>query len=272
MSKLASRFDIVSLQNPAIKELFHLRSRRRVRQRKDLVLVRGRQLILSIGESFPFKRVYTHEPHEKYESYKAERVVRVDKPVLRHVLFGSSKKDTLRILDDDEFVVGTIQPPPPVTDFAETSRRLLAIDGVKTPENMGLLLTSAVALKFDGIVLLDGCVDPFNYKVIEASQAVAWTLPYRFGTAADVLEICRRHCLAPCAADLRGTPLSELPPRDKAHDGFCLAIGNEARGVSEQLLRKCTRVALPMSELVDSLNAGVAGGILMHGLACAWGA
>ncbi|CAK0875436.1 unnamed protein product, partial [Prorocentrum cordatum] len=74
---------------------------------------------------------------------------------------------------------------------------------------------------------------------------------------------------APCVADAAGVPVEEA--RAPAADaGICLAVGDESRGVGPELLRACERVALPMSELVDSLNAGVAGGILMHSLACAW--
>merc|ERR1712060_119120 len=138
------------------------------------------------------------------------------------------------------------------------------------PENMGLLLSSAVALKYDGVILSTSCVDPFNYKVLEASQGVAWTLPYRYCSSAELLELCRSHRLAPCAADPDGAQLAELPTLGKGCDGFCLVVGNESRGVNPELLSGCTPVALPMSELVNSLNAGVAGGILMHALACGW--
>merc|ERR1740121_675267 len=96
-------------------------------------------------------------------------------------------------------------------------------------------------------------------------------MPYRYGSAAELLSLCKKHRLAPCAADPEGVPLAELPELAEGYEGFCLAVGSESQGVSPELLAGCTRVALPMSELVNSLNAGVAGGILMHALACAWG-
>jgi len=139
-----------------------------------------------------------------------------------------------------------------------------------------MLLSTAVALRYSGVFLSGNCVDPFNHKVLEISQAVAWTMPYRYGTTDELLEICKRHRLATCVAQSAAppaVPIAELPELDgRKFQGFCLAVGNESRGVSPELLAKCTRVALPMSELVESLNAGVAGGILMHALACAWAA
>mmetsp|Transcript_99328 Transcript_99328/g.176157 ORF Transcript_99328/g.176157 Transcript_99328/m.176157 type:complete len:270 (+) Transcript_99328:83-892(+) len=268
---MPGHFDILSARNPVVKELFHLRLKRRERLRHGLALIRGRQIIQAIGEHFPFRRIYTHEEVEKWTGYNAERIVRVTKPVLSHILFPPNRAKHAATLDDDEFVLGTIEQPEPVDEFPESARWILALDAIKQPENMGLLLSTAVALRFDGVFLLEGSIDPFNYKVLQASQAVAWTLPYRHGSAEMLVELCRRRAIAPWAADADGMPVSELPPRAAGIEGFCLAVGNETRGVRPELLASCQRVALPMSELSDSLNAGVAGGILMHALACAWG-
>jgi len=269
---MAGTFDILSRQNKAIKELFRLRvGRRRARTQRGLALVRGRQLIQFVGGHFKFRQVFTHEERDKWGAYNADRIVRVERELLKHVLFGAFKEQHAKRLDDDEFVVGTVEQPPPVDDFSPAPRWLLAVDGIKHPENMGLLLSTAVALKYDGVLLSEDCVDPFNYKVLEASQAVAWTLPYRYASPGDLLALCKRHSLVPCAAHAEGTLVSELPLLAEEHRGFCLSIGNESRGVRPELLGSCSRVALPMSQLSESLNAGVAGGILMHALACAWG-
>lgn len=263
-------FDIVSKRNPLIKELFHLRHKRRFRQEKGLCFVRGRLLIQAIGEHFPFHRVFTPEAPDRWEGYNSERIVRAEKSVLKHAIFGASREGHSGRLDDDEFVVGTIAQPRPVDAFPESARRLLALDAIKHPENMGLLLNSAVALHFDGVVLGPGCIDPFNYKVLEASQGVAWTLPHRFCTPAELLQLCDERRLLLCAADASGTPVAECAAQTPGHAGFCLAVGNESRGVGPEVLAGSARVALPMSELVESLNAGVAGGILMHAMTCAW--
>mmetsp|Transcript_7184 Transcript_7184/g.22224 ORF Transcript_7184/g.22224 Transcript_7184/m.22224 type:complete len:271 (+) Transcript_7184:2-814(+) len=269
---MSATYDIISKANPAIKELIHLRiGSRRQRLRRGVALVRGRQLIQTIGEHFPFKRVFTHEPRDTWSNYNAERILRVEKDVLNFVLFGNRRGEPFRRLDDDEFVLGTVEQPQPTAEFATPPTWLLSIDGIKHPENMGLLLSTAVALKYDGVLLSPDCVDPFNYKVLEASQGVAWTLPYRYVSPGDLLALCKQHQLVPCAADADGTPVAELPVLRQDRRGFCLAVGSESQGVQPELLAACSRVALPMSQLSESLNAGVAGGILMHALACAWG-
>eukprot|EP00929_Paragymnodinium_shiwhaense_P043396 TRINITY_DN22314_c0_g1_i1.p1 TRINITY_DN22314_c0_g1~~TRINITY_DN22314_c0_g1_i1.p1 ORF type:complete len:271 (+),score=49.11 TRINITY_DN22314_c0_g1_i1:113-925(+) len=268
---MASRFDIVSIRNPVVKELFHLRKRRRIRADRGLTFVRGQQLIKSMGEYFQFKNVYTWEEPKACSAYNAEKIVRVEKDVLKHVIFGPSRQHHAERLGlhDIDLVVGTIEPPAAVDNFEKPSR-LLAVDGVRQPENMGLLLSTAVAMQFDGVVFSDDCIDPFNYKVLEASQAVAWPMPFRWASAADLLALCESHGLTPFAADTQAAPVTDLPIGAIAEKGFCLAIGSEASGVRAELREGCRQVALPMSELVDSLNAGVAGGILMHALTCAW--
>ncbi|CAK8991439.1 unnamed protein product [Durusdinium trenchii] len=262
-------YDILSIRNRAVKELFRLRvGRRRARSQKGLCLVRGRQLVQSIGQVVKFKEVFTFEPRETFGSYHAEKVVRVQKNVLQHVLFGCKAEHAKRF-EDQDFVIGTAEQPPPVKEFAPAPRRLLMIDRIKHPENMGRLLTSAVALKFDGVMLHPECVDPFSYKVLDASQAVAWTLPYCYASYSEIKELAERHKLLLCAGSLHGQAVSELPSLSE-HQGFCLIIGNEAEGVQQELLQHCLQVSLPMSELMESLNASVAGGILMHSLCSIW--
>ncbi|CAE8716560.1 unnamed protein product, partial [Polarella glacialis] len=79
---MAGFFDILSLRNPSVKELLRLRvGGRRARLKQGLNLVRGRQLIHSLGEHFRFKEVYTNEPRDSFSSYNADRVVRVEKSV-----------------------------------------------------------------------------------------------------------------------------------------------------------------------------------------------
>merc|ERR1719215_1568106 len=146
---------------------------------------------------------------------------------------------------------------------------------------MSMLLSSAVSLKYDGVFLTGPCIDPFNYKVLESSQGAAWTLPYSIGTLSDFLDICKRHKLASFAAAAAtssvpsgvapAVPVAELEDFDEdKYTGYSLAVGNETKGHSPEILKTSTRIALPMTGLVDSLNAGVAGGIVMHALACGW--
>lgn len=263
-------FDITSRRNRVVKELFRLRRKRRRRLEEGLVLVRGRRPIQEIGKYFRFEGIYTHEIRTTWGSYNAEKIVRMEKDLLEQILFDQSQRNQASRLDDDEFVLGTIERPKPTAKF-ESPIRVLALDGVRKSENMALLVAVAVALKYNCLFFLNNCVDPFSYKVLETSQAVAWTMPYRHGTPADLFAFCKEYSLALCAADVEGIPLGEFPlkVRDE-YPGFCVVLGSEVHGIDELILKKSHAVGLPMSDLMNSLNSAVAGGVLMHALTCVW--
>eukprot|EP00435_Cladocopium_sp_Y103_P051504 s734_g16.t1 len=269
--RMSGFYDILSIRNPKVKELFRLRvGGRRAREKtRGKCLVRGKQLVESMGSlGFKFKEVYSHQPRETFAAFNAEKVIRMEKDVLKHILFGTKERIS-RKCEDDDLVLGQIEQPEEIQEFDDSAERLLMIDRIKQPENMGRLLSSAVALKFDGVIFNRECVDPFSYKVLETSQGVAWTLPYRYASNEELIEFSRRRQFMLCAGSPRGWPLADLQSFGD-HRGFCLIIGNEGDGVHKELLKHCTEVALPMSELMESLTASVAGGILMHSLSCTW--
>ena len=126
---------------------------------------------------------------------------------------------------------------------------LLVLDAVADPGNLGMLLRSALALGWQGVLLLEGCVDPFNPKAISAARSALFHLPYRFGTIEEID--------APLlVADLQG----ERPTYQKR---CALVLGNESQGPSI----KGPKVSIPQRGEMESLNVAAAGSILMYTLA-----
>lgn len=167
---------------------------------------------------------------------------------------------------------------PEETDFAAlpagSLSKLLALDGVQDPGNLGTLLRSAAGMGWGGVFLLPGCCDPFNDKALRASRGAALSLPIQKGDAAALVYACGAHGLQSLAAsasgeDAEGISRERLSSQSSAsegegRDGVCLILGSEGQGVSEDIRSLCREVAIPMAGGVDSLNVGVAGGILMH--------
>lgn len=152
-------------------------------------------------------------------------------------------------------------PSPPVGDAAP--RLLLAAAGLQDPGNLGTLIRAADAFGADGVAVLAGSVSPFNPKVLRAAAGSHFHLP----VAADVdpsewIALCRRHgvLLAAAAAHAKlSAPDADL------RRSLCWLIGQEAHGVPRTLQRAAElTVAIPMARQVDSLNAGVAGAILLY--------
>ena len=129
----------------------------------------------------------------------------------------------------------------------------VALDGVQDPGNVGTIVRLAAAFDAAGVLLLPGCADPFGPKAIRSSAGAILNVP--------VAPIAARELVASSlplfAADASGRALD--PPPSNA----VLVFGNEGAGVSEELLRHATAIAIPMSGRVESLNVASSAAILL---------
>ena len=129
---------------------------------------------------------------------------------------------------------------------------------------MGTLLRSAAAFGFDGVLLSKGCAAPFAPKTLRASMGAAGRLPVapvqNLPQALQQLRARGVVCLA--AALYHSRPLDEAP--QSYLDGLCAVIGSEGQGLTDAAVQACDMaVRIPMTDLVESLNAGVAGSVLL---------
>ena len=148
-----------------------------------------------------------------------------------------------------------MRPVPP----AETLRRVIVLENVQDPGNVGTVLRTAGAFGMDLAVLCGACADPYNPKTVRASmgaifrQAVVRT---ELDGLADTLRGVPLYgaALAPGGADVRGLPAGPL----------AVAVGNEGKGLTAALLAKCAgTVRIPMLPRTESLNAAVAAAVVM---------
>ena len=161
-------------------------------------------------------------------------------------------------------VFALLQTPAPPTHLLHSARRLLALEGVQDPGNVGTLLRSAAAFGFDGVLLGPGCAAPFAPKTLRASMGAAGRLPVLvvsdLPAALTALRGRGVTCLA--AALYHSRPLDEVGTDFPG--GVCLVIGSEGQGLTDAAVAACdAAVRIPMTELVESLNAGVAGSVLL---------
>jgi RNA methyltransferase, TrmH family len=156
-------------------------------------------------------------------------------------------------------------PALSLSAVAPTSRcRILALDAVQDPGNVGTMLRTAAALGAAATVALPGTVDLWNAKVVRSAMGVHFTHP-AFATTWRELDSWRQsHHVALWGADAHGVPLeanpASLPPR------LALIVGNEGAGLTAEAVDRIERlVSLPMAD-VESLNVAVAAGILLYAL------
>ena len=141
--------------------------------------------------------------------------------------------------------------------------RLLILDAVQDPGNVGTMIRTAAALGATATVALPGTVDLWNAKVVRSGMGSHFHTPVLTGTWDELAEFRDRHGLELWAADASGEPVESMvaPAR------LGLIVGNEGSGLSSQSRERASRlVALPIAPAVESLNVAVAAGILLYEL------
>lgn len=153
-------------------------------------------------------------------------------------------------------------PPTGLDDIAPSdSLRLLILDAVQDPGNVGTLVRTAAALGAAATIALPGTVDLWNAKVVRSAMGSHFNHPAIHCTWDELLAFRTRYGIKLWGADLSGAPIrAEMaPPR------LGVVVGNEGAGLSEAIRSSVDRlVSIPMAERSESLNVAVAAGILLH--------
>ena len=142
--------------------------------------------------------------------------------------------------------------------------RLVALDGVQDPGNVGTIWRTADAAGFQGLLLGAGCADPFSPKVTRSAMGSAFRLPCLRCRLEEKLAALKGEGWTLAAASLSGKDTSQFLGLTGK---MCLIIGSEAHGVRRELLDLCDmNLKIPMRGGAESLNAAVAAGIMMYAL------
>jgi tRNA(Leu) C34 or U34 (ribose-2'-O)-methylase TrmL len=136
-------------------------------------------------------------------------------------------------------------------------------DEIRDPGNLGTLIRSADAFGLRGIILSGDVVDPFNAKCVRATMGSIFRVPLvSFKRAEDSIKFLKGHEFSIVAADIK----ADTTCYDYDFRGKCgILVGSEAHGLTCEILKLCDQtVRIPMIGDAESLNAGVAGSILMY--------
>jgi TrmH family RNA methyltransferase len=141
--------------------------------------------------------------------------------------------------------------------------RLLILDAVQDPGNVGTILRTAAGLGVTATIALPGTVDLWNAKVVRSAMGAQFHhLTFR-STWEDLDPFLAAGSIAVWGADGSGAPPDASHPPAR----LALTLGNEGGGLRDEARRRCVRlVGLPVSNAVESLNVAVAAGILLYAL------
>ena len=142
-----------------------------------------------------------------------------------------------------------------------TGGTVLVLDRVADPGNAGTAIRSAAAFGCSGVVFLKGSAFPWSPKVTRAAAGHNSAIPiYEMDSLSDIREKHPGYCIL--GAESSGEPLEKL--LGTLTKPVCLVIGSEAHGLSQTSQSSLNgRVSIPMTQDVESLNAGVSASILL---------
>jgi TrmH family RNA methyltransferase len=138
---------------------------------------------------------------------------------------------------------------------------VLALDAIQDPGNFGTLVRSAEAFGVAAVVVLPGSVDPWNPKAVRASAGTCFRIPIVPLAVARLAEWAAAEKLVIWGAAAQGESIAGLTPPPRV----VLVIGNEGAGLSRELDPHLARtVAIPIRGRAESLNAAMAGTVLLY--------
>ena len=248
---------ITSRENAKIKYACRLASSGAFRRSEGKFLAEGRKLCPELCRGAALETLFCTEA-------ALEKCPELAGLPGEHYLVEDHVADKLADVGTHQGVFGVFRTPVHTLEEVRPGGRYLALERVQDPGNVGTLLRSAAAFGFDGVLLSKGCAAPFAPKTLRASMGAAGRLPVApvqdLPQALQQLRARGVVCLA--AALYHSRPLDEAP--QSYPDGLCAVIGSEGQGLTDAAVQACDMaVRIPMTDLVESLNAGVAGSVLL---------
>lgn len=243
---------IESNQNKIIKEVNSLKAKKE-RDKTGLFILEGKRLVDEIPNSWEIKYLLKAESYS--EDINFENVYTVKDSLFEKISETVNPQGILAVCHIKEFDVTNV-------DYSN-SPFFVVLENVTDPGNMGTLIRTADAAGADGIFLSKGCVDIYNPKVIRATMGSIFHLPiYRNLNLMDLMEDFKNNNVKTLAAHLKG---NSTPYKVDMTTACAVIIGNEANGLSDEISEMASDlVKIPMPGKAESMNAGIAGGILIY--------
>lgn len=228
---------ITSINNQLIKDTVKLHQKKH-RDKTGLFLVEGYHLYEEALKSSDIETIFTTD-----DSITGINVISVTQQVLEKL---SQTKNPQPVLTVCKKVYKR-----------ELSDKLLILQEIQDPGNLGTLMRSALAFGFKTIVL-DNTVDIYNDKVLRSTQGAVFKLNIIESNTIDFMEKYPEYTYF--GTEMFGTDLHEI----STPKNIGIILGNEGSGVSQKVLENTTQnITIKMQE-TESLNVGVAGSIIMH--------
>lgn len=243
---------IESTRNETVKRAKSL-ANRKGRLESGLHFIEGERLVReAVVSGVEFHDAFIEEGHDLMVAVlqgSGAHVHVVSRSVIR----------SLTNTNEPQWVCATVKTPLYELPRYYPDGLIVVLDCVQDPGNIGSILRSADAFGVSGIVLGNGCADPFAPKPVRASMGSVYHVPLWFADVTEELTKLKNQGFSLVCGHLDG---EEVFP--EVSGKMALIIGNEGNGVDDGVADMCIKYRLPMYGFAESLNASVAAGILIY--------
>lgn len=230
---------ITSLQNEKVKYWNSLKIKK-VRDKERKFIVEGDHLIKEAKKNNLIKEIISTVDENK------------DYFVTRDIMKKISNQQSI----SDEIAICKF-----LEEKEDLGKKVLLLDRLQDPGNLGTIIRSAVAFNFDTIVLSNDSVDLYNDKVIRASEGQIFNISIIRRNLLSFIPKIKNDNYKVIGTDVT----SGKYIKDCDYEKIAIVIGNEGQGMNESTKALCDDyVKIKMNNNCESLNAGVAASILMY--------
>ena len=234
-----------SVNNQKIKELIKLKTKKH-RDKQNLFLVEGKHLTEEAYKNGYLKELLLLENINLKLDIETNYI---NEKVLKHLSSMQSPSGIIGICQKKENKL--------------IGNKLLILDSIQDPGNMGTIIRTSAAFNIDTIIINDKCADIYSDKVIRSSQGMLFCTNIIKTDIQSLLKTIKGKI------PIYGTKVNggkDLKTIVKT-SGFAIIMGNEGSGVEQNILNMCDEyLYIPMNKKCESLNVGVATSIILYEL------
>lgn len=249
---------ITSTANEQIKNIIQLKEKAKVRREKKQFVVEG-------------IKMFSEVPKENLKAvYVSESFLKENEELLQEVFFQTVSDSVFKKISDTVTPQGVLaivaQSKWTLEDILNHRNKskscIVVLDRLQDPGNLGTIVRTGEGAGISGVVMSSDCADIYNPKVIRSTMGSIFRVPF---TVVDdlprAIDAMKKKGITAYAAHLQGEDYN----KGVFEDDVALLIGNEARGLSDEVSAKADKlIKIPMEGEVESLNAAVAAAILMY--------
>jgi TrmH family RNA methyltransferase len=247
--------NITSTSNETIKYFISLNDKK-TRMNAKRFIVEGYHLVNEASKTNLLEAIISTDEKELKKINNVKRYL-VNDAIINKIATTKNPQNILGIVKMLDHNITNLVPI-----IKENKTKLIMLDDVNDPGNLGTIIRTAAGLGYDGIIMSPNTVDLYNEKVIRSTQGVMFKIPIIKANLQEVIKLLKKEkvfCIGTALTNAKD--VKHITKKDK----FAICLGNEAKGISKEVLDNMDEnVKIAMNNDVESLNVSIAAGIIMY--------